>query len=1319
MPAPTLYLPHPPTFPLSSPITEEIPSPVSSSSSVEERIRDSRRDRRNKPLEVSTTARQTPFVHTSKDAHRSQMVVADRHSSANTDADTNTDTDTNMDSHVNVHGVAKRPTGLNLVTNFDSSLSVPKPVSKSKPRPRSRRRTPTFVDLNDLKSLYRSRERERSTQQKIKGILKRGRSKRAQHVPGSGTEMHTGMGMGMRASLLDAQTKDHLTPSHPKKKRKSELSPSDRPIPIGFTVSHVDVDSDEQTRDNNSRNMQMQDDNQLTPLTPSIIVTPARDESSFWEDEEVDADVEEMNHPHPHSHPRPRVASSVYSQPTPLIDLDTEVPPVPAIPACHSTEKIATATPKLQQKGAGVGEPPPAPPTTTTTRNRTYSTATVFEDDDSPREPTTSRSRSYSSGSASGNGSRKSRATGNRKTLDRLSINTDTNRPQSQGWWTYLLSPLLARSSTVTSGNTPTSPGPGGDVPPLPKRGVAESTASSEDWWEKEVEVSCFSPDTPETPYGQRYPGVRDVQGTNPFVDGRAEVVQNTDTGAGAGAGGGVDIFTGQAIQGCAAEYYQACAHELFSGTPYFECENHVCSITPEDKKPKSQPQPQLELSHPDKATPMSGKKGLALVEMDDSHTVQSPESEKATSRAHRFSGSTAINDRNGTPVYVNKGYFGTPITTTKPKRKPVGLTVTGLPGSIKPDQGYGNSLDKPEQEGTRPATPVTPFYIPPAPATPLPPMNTTVTVERAIVPPNSQHQQPDPISPAFQQSTERSGIPLSNMHTHTHTHTHTEATSAPAGHTSPNTNTTLPQRPTPLPTRGLSSSPSPSTPTRDRQRESSRIESRRQRHEKEEKVGKKASGLWRGRGPFSKKGCLGRDGREGRMKRRWYFAILILFLIILIIAILLAVFLTRKANHSPTTGDPNDDDTSTGGGDDTGPVQSRWLNLTGYPPMPTGISTIAGPKPLHQESGCIQPSTLWSCALPKEQQADNEPYKADESNFRVQIRFRNGTYEHSTTVASSKRSNGGGWDAVPPAPSDKDQRFLGNTTDGNIAPFEGEETPFFITFLSTSESSSSDHTRRALANPNSNPTLTRRESSASFPNLKDIIPSPSTQKNGSPAPATLYPLPSSQPVRLYNRGKEDEHYGFYTYFDRSIFLQSSAPLNGGSNDNIEGDKDGGAKTEDASVRCTWAQTRFLVQIWTKQGGGKKVLLQSSSSSTTTSTSAQPQPTSTSSSDAESYTRPGTLPYPITLTLDRHGGAAKKKMVYCYGIDDDGTMNATALKLQLEDRAYKGSLVNEAPGVFNNTDVVAGDDGDVEAKGGVDGGDGGCGCSWGNWVSLT
>ena len=237
-------------------------------------------------------------------------------------------------------------------------------------------------------------------------------------------------------------------------------------------------------------------------------------------------------------------------------------------------------------------------------------------------------------------------------------------------------------------------------------------------------------------------------------------------------------------------------------------------------------------------------------------------------------------------------------------------------------------------------------------------------------------------------------------------------------------------------------------------------------------------------------------------MKRRWYFAIVILFLIILIIAILLAVFLTRKANHSPTTtNDPKNDDTSTGGGDDTGPIQSRWLNLTGYPPMPTGISTIAGPKPLHQESGCIQPNALWSCALPKEQQGANEPYKADEPNFRVQIRFRNGTYEHSTTVASSKRSNGGGWDAVPPAPSDKDQRFLGNTTDENVAPFEGEETPFFITFLSTSESSSSSssdppriYKPRRKPKPNPHP-----------PRINRLLPKPQRHN----------PLPSNGQKRL------------------------------------------------------------------------------------------------------------------------------------------------------------------------------------------------------------
>lgn len=202
--------------------------------------------------------------------------------------------------------------------------------------------------------------------------------------------------------------------------------------------------------------------------------------------------------------------------------------------------------------------------------------------------------------------------------------------------------------------------------------------------------------------------------------------------------------------------------------------------------------------------------------------------------------------------------------------------------------------------------------------------------------------------------------------------------------------------------------------------------------------------------------------------------------------------------------------------------------------------------------------------------------------------------------------------------------------------------------------------------------------------------------QNGTAAAATLYPLPSTQPIRLFNRGKDTEHYGFYTYFDRSIFLATQAPLNGGFLDSKQlTDRNGGSSIEDAQVRCTWAQTRFLVQIWT---GQTKSLLQQDSQS------------KGNGGGSYTYTRPGSFPYPVSITLDRHGGSAKEKMVYCYGMDDDGGrgLNATAVKLQLEDRGFSGSLISPAPGIFNSTQDSAND--------AVDGGDGGCKCQWTNWT---
>ncbi|KAF2662889.1 hypothetical protein K491DRAFT_584129 [Lophiostoma macrostomum CBS 122681] len=422
------------------------------------------------------------------------------------------------------------------------------------------------------------------------------------------------------------------------------------------------------------------------------------------------------------------------------------------------------------------------------------------------------------------------------------------------------------------------------------------------------------------------------------------------------------------------------------------------------------------------------------------------------------------------------------------------------------------------------------------------------------------------------------------------------------------------------------------------------------------------------------------RDKKQKKKRRSrkfcWGCCCCLLILILLAILVPVVVVITRKHNNTGSKG----------------PVQTpttQWLNLTGYPPIPTGISTIAQPEDAMEEPGCIAPPTVWSCSVPKEDQQAISPNKPDQPNFELQI-----IYDNSSTSSSSKTRRG--WRAANPVsagavvrsrflnvraapaaspapPSIADYQFLGNTTDDNEAPFEGEDTPFFISFLDPKGTTSSRLLKRADAGNN----------------LTSAIPPPQLNSDGTAAPANLLPLTSNQSLRLFNRGKDDEHYGFFVYYDRSIFLKSIS-RNGTLGGN-PADVDGGASLDAATLRCTWAQTRFLVQIWTKSEKTKPLLGSSG-------------PTNSSST---SFQRPGSFPYPVTVTIDRHGGSATDKMAYCYTMDNDRKIQNLPENKQFlfEDRTFGGTIVNPSKGP------------DLNVSGPIDGGHGGCSCQWQNWLA--
>ena len=429
-----------------------------------------------------------------------------------------------------------------------------------------------------------------------------------------------------------------------------------------------------------------------------------------------------------------------------------------------------------------------------------------------------------------------------------------------------------------------------------------------------------------------------------------------------------------------------------------------------------------------------------------------------------------------------------------------------------------------------------------------------------------------------------------------------------------------------------------------------------------------------------------GEKKKDTKKKRsRWCVGCCCCLIIIILLAILIPVIVifTKKHNSSaptPIAGTPGTGTPDTGNSED-GPTQ--WLNNTGYPPMKTGLLTIAQPEAVEEQSGCVAPTTLWSCALPKEQQKDIAPNKPDQPNFKIKITFENGTsadLAKPTRRAANPVSAGAFIRSLlrrenpkpsPDVPSTDDMKFLGKTTDGVSSPFEGESTPFFMSFQDPISTTSSNSRMVKRADDPTNITL--------------VIPPPSLRPDGTAADANLLPFPSAQPLRLFNRGKPDEHYGFYTYFDRSIFLKDIDSTDGrGGN---PADTNGGSTRDAASLRCTFTQTRFLVQIWTRSSTSKPLL----------------NPAQNTTEDA--FKRPGTFPYPVTFTIDRHGGDVAKKNLFCYKMERDGTIIDDREKkfFQFEDRGFGGNLVN-------------GTQGRPDAKGPIDGGSGGCSCKWQNWL---
>ncbi|KAL9130738.1 MAG: hypothetical protein Q9217_001134 [Psora testacea] len=1107
-------------------------------------------------------------------------------------------------------------------------------------------------------------------------------------------------------SLKTSGSKGRLDDLRRASSKSSNLSPSDRAVVIGISISPEDI-SQHDIRPGVDRSLGSDHNGlerrlSISPsVAPSIVITPAN-ENAPWSTSEIN----ETSPPHR------RAASSVYSQIPVLrnrVISSSIVPPVPPLPP-DAQEK--GPLPEIEHNGNK-----DRPPTTT-------SPCTVFDEEPSSEASTHSRPPSLES---------------QLQILKKsASLDTIATKHRSQGWWNVLISPFFPKSPMSLRFQHLS---PEEDIPPVPPT-PTKALKPSNDLETGGSNRSCL-------PRNRESQGMASAHAS--FTDSDFEAkCEKMSLKLGEPMGGETSLEEHTHTEmpreshllptrleglGAASEYFEACLYDMHSPTPYFDCENHVCrpltlGLGDDVRKVEEIQEPPATrgLALYNTASSVREQKGVAKSQASfkvptNRFSAAFHEALDPSAKPRPESGVTEIEDLDTTPD-VQEAEAAPVVKASQPIPAAQAVASKWLPSNESARIPEESEPFKDAESSLKPS----PASLPRAPDKdiPGPEREPGKTAKRyvAVLPPNPGHKtyeepfSPAPPTPGVQDQRASGGIPLAEV----------PKVSGRKDGSSP----IAPQN-TYIANSFCHTSKSPDSsgrttaadlwpPPRSTQEAKWYEESwkTKENYDLPPRDPKKSQKLVALAACFQRK-QKSKKQKGGKKKKKLLIIIAVILSLLIILILVLAMTLTRKRDKMA--------------------VQIEWLNITGYPPVPTGISTIAQPDAVHEESGCVQPTTMWSCALPKEGQQGIAPNAPNQPNFRVEIRFQNGTNVGMTNVSKpnarslavanpkSTRSfirtkllhvrstfDSALYTPSPAPPSQEDQSFLGNTTDDVHSPFNGEDTPFFITFQSQAPLSSL-LLKRQDSSSNNNDRNTNGNSSDPFPDLTKSIPAPSINPDGTASPALLYPYPSAQPLRLYDRGLPSEHYGFYTYFDRSIFLKSTVPLNsssitGNEGNSVPDDEDGGADENAAGVRCTWAQTRFLVKIWTNKGKPYPLLQGHSTDHTHTSSSSNGgNATNLKRSSADDFSRPGSFPYPISITLDRHGGDVDKKMIYCYGLDAYEKPIPSSKKVQLEDRASNGQLVNPALGPFGKVNVATKDGG----PGGIDGGTGGCDCVWQNW----
>jgi hypothetical protein len=214
------------------------------------------------------------------------------------------------------------------------------------------------------------------------------------------------------------------------------------------------------------------------------------------------------------------------------------------------------------------------------------------------------------------------------------------------------------------------------------------------------------------------------------------------------------------------------------------------------------------------------------------------------------------------------------------------------------------------------------------------------------------------------------------------------------------------------------------------------------------------------------------------------------------------------------------------------------------FPNLPLGNVVVRPFQRADRLSTCVARPYQWSCELPPDTKvpktnATNDGFKVPE--FRFTIKHR------ESKSASGPKSS---WIPIP--------RNVPNIADyENVSAVDGvtdagEDTDFYITLTASAGFQATDSQAGGKEFNDSKREIIKEESHM--------------------LPATA----ANQPLRLFDRGLDTEHYGFHLYFDKTIQFANSSRL-------ISSRDIGGVSAEASRYRIQWSNTRFKVTIFTKK----------------------------------------------------------------------------------------------------------------------------------------